>query len=130
MLAELLIAIFAGLFLYQAYTNNRLKHEFLRREDEIRKDAIQRSRDVLEGKIYEQLAPLFPSWVFDPSDAKFLGMPIDYVVFSGLAKGEPTEIVFIEVKTGKSQLSKHQRQLKKLVSEGKVRFELIRLGDK
>jgi len=124
----LLLLLSLAKVIHQHVQIDNLKTKFDAEREEIRKDAIKRSRDVLEGKIYEQLAPLFKNWVFDPSDARFLGSPLDFVVFKGMSRGEPKEIVFVEVKTGSSKLTKHQNKLKKLVEEGKVSFELIELG--
>ena len=41
------------------------------------------SRAVLKGKMAEQFAPILPEFQYLPSDAKFLGDPVDYVVFDG-----------------------------------------------
>ena len=69
-----------------------------------RKDSIARSLSVVSGKVGEQLAPLFPEFLanFNPKDARFLGSPIDFVVFDGLDEGEVKRVVLIEVKTGKA----------------------------
>jgi predicted Holliday junction resolvase-like endonuclease len=48
-------------------------------------------------------------------------MPVDYIIF------ENDKIVFLEVKTGRSSLSRTQRDIKKLITEGKVVWEEIRL---
>ncbi len=55
-----------------------------------RADALDRSRAVLKGKIGEQLAPLLPEFLelFSASDARFMGSPIDYVIFKNLCKSE------------------------------------------
>jgi hypothetical protein len=57
----------------------------------------------------------------DPKKLSFLGNPIDFVYF-----GED-EIVFIEVKSGKSQLNKNQRTVRDLVKDKKVSFEIFRV---
>ena len=51
-----------------------------------RKKSVNTSRAVLKGKMAEQFAPLFPEFDYLPSDAKFLGDPVDYVVFSGYSE--------------------------------------------
>ena len=96
------------------------------RLDEVRKQAIEQSRAVLGGKFTEQMAPYLPEFQYDPTEARFIGSPIDLVVFPGLAAGEPTEVVLIEVKTGKSgRLTGRERKIEELVKAGKVRWELI-----
>src|SRR3954463_14466691 len=68
-----------------------------------RKDAVQQSRAVTRGQMYEQLVPYLPEFEFNPKDAQFLGRPVDFVVFDGLDEGELRRIVFVEVKTGASK---------------------------
>ena len=48
-----------------------------------RKDSVERARSSLKGQIAEQMAPLLPGFPYRPADARFLGDPIDYVVFDG-----------------------------------------------
>jgi predicted Holliday junction resolvase-like endonuclease len=50
-----------------------------------------------------------------------LGSPIDFVVF------EDDIICFVEVKTGRSQLTKKQRNIKKLVENKQIEWKTIRL---
>jgi predicted Holliday junction resolvase-like endonuclease len=54
----------------------------------IRDNAVQRSLAVTAGKVHEQLVPYLPEFGFNPKDARFLGSPVDLVVFDGLAAGE------------------------------------------
>ena len=96
------------------------------RLDAIRKQAIEQSRAVLGGKFTEQMAPYLPEFKYDPTEARFIGNPIDLLVFPGLATREPTEVVLIEVKTGKSgRLTSVERKIRELIEDGKVRWELI-----
>jgi predicted Holliday junction resolvase-like endonuclease len=91
----------------------------------------QRSNAVLRGQITEQLAPLLDGFGFDPADARFLGRPIDYVVFDGYGEvrsGERRhlrEIVLIDIKTGRAALSKSERRIRRSVENGVVRSVLI-----
>ncbi|MFC1915819.1 Holliday junction resolvase-like protein [Chloroflexota bacterium] len=90
------------------------------------REAITQSRAVLGGKFTEQLAPYLPEFKYDPTEARFIGSPIDLIVFPGLARGEPEEIVIMEIKTGKtSQLTPQQRKIQQLIEDGMVRWELI-----
>ena len=63
---------------------------------------------------------------FNPREARFIGTPIDYVVFNGLDEGE-CEIVLIEVKTGRSQLSPRERRVRQAVEASRVRWVEMRL---
>ena len=38
------------------------------------------------------------------------------------------ELIFVEIKTGKSQLSKNQRVIRDLIKEGKVKWAVFRIG--
>ena len=92
-----------------------------------RRQAVSQSRAVLGGKFTEQLAPFLPGFRYDPTEARFIGSPVDFLVFPGLAGGEPEEIVILEVKSGRSAaLTREQRRIQQLVEDGMVRFELLR----
>jgi predicted Holliday junction resolvase-like endonuclease len=113
-----------------SYLRYRLTYRYGERDLEAaRRDAAKRSRGVLAGKAGEQLAPLVPAFSdrFDPSEARFLGAPIDYVVFDGIGTGELREVVLVEVKTGRSQLNANEREVERAVAEGRVSFEILRL---
>ncbi len=80
----------------------------------------KKSSDVIHGSSWEQFVPFMKNFPYAKEDFKFLGKPIDGIVFSD------DEIVFLEFKTGQSGLSEGQRKIRQLVSEGKVRFEVMR----
>lgn len=87
----------------------------------------KKSSEVILGQISETLAPFLDSFPNDNNDIKdlnFLGNPIDYVLWG------KNKIVFIEVKSGKSRLSKKQRKIRKLIREGKVEFIIHRIPEK
>ena len=90
------------------------------------KAAVTKSRAVLGGKFTEQLAPFLPEFKYDPTEARFIGTPIDLIVFPGLARGEPEEIVIMEIKTSKTaQLTPQERKIRQLIEDGMVRWELL-----
>ncbi|MCQ2240251.1 Holliday junction resolvase-like protein [Treponema sp.] len=93
---------------------------FIKKE---RKDAVKKSRAVIGGQVAEQLAPFLPDFPCNPGDVSFLGKPVDFIAFSGLAENnEINEVVFIEVKTGQSKLNGHEKQLKDAIQKGRVRY--------
>jgi predicted Holliday junction resolvase-like endonuclease len=103
-------------------------------ESSVRKDAAERSRYVLKGKIAEHMVPLFSDvFPFDPSDARFIGAPIDYLIFDGYTavkddKSErPITVILADIKTGNATLNKTERKIKEAVEAGRVRWETIRL---
>ncbi|HLE72352.1 MAG TPA: Holliday junction resolvase-like protein [Vicinamibacteria bacterium] len=108
----------------QGYLLLRLKI----REARIREDALWRSHSVVAGKATEHLAPLLPGFEFDPRDARFLGSPIDFIVFDGLSEGEVHEIAFVEIKTGPSAaLTTRERRVRDAVDGRRVRFLEVRI---
>ena len=95
----------------------------------VRQDAIQRSLAVTTGKVYEQLVPCLPDFPFNPRDVRFLGSPVDFVVFDGLSDGNVTRIVFVEVKTGAAELSTRERRIRDAVQDSRVEWYELRGPD-
>ena len=91
-----------------------------------RRQAIDQHRAVTQGQVYEQLVPYLPEFGFSPKDARFLGRPVDFVVFDGLDEGELRRIVFVEVKTGGSKLTPRERMIRDAVREGRVAWREVR----
>ena len=98
------------------------------------KRSVNTSRAVLKGKMAEQFAPILPDFRYLPSDAKFLGDPVDYVVFDGYTNfrdGDGTvddiEVILLDIKSGGARLSKGQQAIAQAVREGRVRFETLRI---
>lgn len=88
-----------------------------------RQDAVKRSRAVLGGQMIEQVAPYLPGFPCNPSDARFIGKPVDFIAFSGLSeKNTVDEVILIEVKTGDSKLSGREKEIKNAVKNGRVRY--------
>ena len=83
----------------------------------------QKSSETRLGQIGEHFAPLLDVFPYDPKDARFLGSPIDFVVFDF----EGDQIVLVEFKTGNSRESKRQRQVRDMVANGNVKYEVIRV---
>ena len=96
----------------------------------VRQDAVQRSLAVTAGKVYEQLLPYLPDFPFNPKDVRFLGSPVDFVVFDGLSDGQVTQVVFVEVKTGGAELSTRERRVRDAVRERRVEWHELRLEDR
>ena len=94
-------------------------------EKQILQDAIQRSQAVTVGKITEHLVPHLPNFNFNPKDARFIGSPIDFLIFDGLNdedEGQLREVVFLEIKTGNSALTRRERLVRDAIKAGRVRW--------
>jgi predicted Holliday junction resolvase-like endonuclease len=77
---------------------------------------------VTTGKVIEQLAPHLPGFPLNPRDARFLGSPVDFVVFDGLEAGDVRRVVFVEIKTGGAALSGRERLVREAVRERRVEW--------
>ncbi len=116
---------------------SRAELETWKRETEgsIRKDSVSRSRSTLKGKIAEQMAPVLPGFGFNPADARFIGSPVDYVIFDGLSRiadeqGCGVRIVFMDVKQGTSAgLTRTQRLIRQAVEEKRIGWQTLRIPD-
>jgi predicted Holliday junction resolvase-like endonuclease len=103
-------------------------------ESSVRKDAADRSRYVLKGKIAEHMVPLLSDvFKYDPSDARFIGAPIDYLIFDGYSavkdnnSDAPITVILADIKTGNAILNRTERKIKEAVEAGRVRWETIQL---
>ncbi|MFX1483068.1 MAG: Holliday junction resolvase-like protein [Promethearchaeota archaeon] len=103
-------------------------------ESFVRKDAADRSRYVLKGKIAEHLVPMYAEvFKYDPADARFIGAPIDYIIFDGYTAVKDTgsdqdvTVVLADIKTGNAQLNRTERKIKDAVEHGRVRWETIHI---
>jgi predicted Holliday junction resolvase-like endonuclease len=91
--------------------------------ESIVKARLRRSRAVLGGLVSEQIAPLLPDFPFDPGDCRFIGKPVDFIVFRGMNEQNISEVIFLEVKSGVSKsLNGPERRLRDAVQAGRVRW--------
>ncbi len=93
------------------------------------------SAHTTKGLILEKWCPFLNHPEIEESwEAKnwvFMGQPIDYIVFDWDEDSDKNRtdgrIVMLDVKSGKSQLTKKQRRIRDLVKAGKVEWREIRL---
>jgi len=95
-----------------------------------KKEALNLSRNVLKGKISEQIAPYLPNFPKDlkASEARFIGDPIDFVIFKGMDDKNISEIVFVEVKSGRKYSNSNENSLKEAVVNKRVRYEAFHVA--
>jgi predicted Holliday junction resolvase-like endonuclease len=113
----------------QSQADARLERWRVEAEGEIRKDAVRRSSAVVSGKVSEHLAPYMGAFPYDPKDARFLGTPVDLLVFDGMSQDDLREIVFLEIKSGGSTLSTRERRVRDAVLARRVVWREFRVGD-
>lgn len=114
----------------------KVKEHIEKNEKTIREDAIKNSRSTIRGQSVEKFIPLHESFKsYCPSDARFLGMPVDYVIFNGVSdildgkKNTLVSITFLDVKTGKATLTKAQKKIKEAVELGRVEWKTIQIAN-
>jgi predicted Holliday junction resolvase-like endonuclease len=104
---------------------DRWKSEF---EGVTRSDAIQRSQSVIIGNVTQHIAPYLPDFEYNPNDVRFIGHPVDLIIFNGMSEGSLQSIVFAEVKTGRSaKLEPRQRQIRDIIKAGKIEWDVIKV---
>lgn len=93
----------------------------------IRQDAITRSHAVNLGKITEHLIPHMSIFPYNPKEVRFMGSPVDLIIFDGIDEGNLRDIIFLEVKTGSSSLSSRQRQIRDAIVAGRVLWRELKI---
>ena len=124
-IALIFIILFIG-YLTGRYTS---KKQFEEKIPGLRENAIKQSRAVLSGQFSEQLAPYLPDFPYNPTEARFIGKPIDFVVFKGMDEKKIDEVVFVEVKSGQSQLSKVEKTLKETIQNKKISWHEYKIPE-
>jgi predicted Holliday junction resolvase-like endonuclease len=131
--ALVVVALIAG-WVAVKYAAYKAGHPYTKADIEgARKQSVSQSRSITLGKTQENLAPLFPEFLnqFNPNDARFLGAPIDFIVFDGLCEGddvEVREVVFVEVKTGKTKrLNKNEQRVRAAIEGRRVSYQLLHM---
>jgi predicted Holliday junction resolvase-like endonuclease len=135
---EVIIFLLLILVIYLIYKNIEWKFKFEEKvrkyieekEEEIRRDAIERSSRILSGKALEKMVPFLKEFNHSPHDVRWLGDPVDLIAFDGISEGNPQKITFIEIKSWKSRLSEKQKKIRQIVEEKKVFWEEIKIEEK
>jgi len=135
-LLELAAVLLAVLLVYFIIKNLQWKYRFEEKikqwveleEEKIRQDAIQRSARTLSGKTLEKFVPFLERFTYNPHDVRWLGDPIDFVIFDGYSNnGDIRQIVFCEIKSGKGNLSNVQKKIKEIVESKNVKWSEFRV---
>ena len=85
------------------------------------KSRLKQSRAVIGGLVSEQIAPLLSDFPFDPGDCRFIGKPVDFIIFRGMNEQNITDVIFVEVKSGKAKtLNAQEKRLREVIQAGRV----------
>ena len=112
----LLVGVLGGLYIWKLQKLLKIKNGAYKKLYSQKKQS-----EVRTGQIAEHFAPLLSDFKYDRKQARFLASPIDFIIF------EEEEVIFMEIKTGNSQLNANQRRIKKLIEEKKVKWEVMRI---
>lgn len=122
-LMAIVLAAFICLILGYFWGRKRTRREI--------QQAVERSRATIKGHLSEQIAPFLPGFPKDlkASEARFLGKPVDFLFFKGMDEENITEVVFLEVKTGKSTLNLNERKLRDAIQAKRVEWREYRVPE-
>lgn len=123
----LLLAVIVSCLRKGGYTEAQLQDRLRENTAKVTQETLKRSSATLKGQIGERFAPFVPGFGYEPADARFLGSPIDYVVFDGLTDGDVRGVAFVEVKAGALPLTPFQRQVKEAIDGQRVYFRVVQL---
>ncbi len=83
------------------------------------------TKSVNIGKSLEKVLPTMSDFKWDLPDCRFLGDPIDLVTFNGMSINKLESISFIEVKSGKARLNKHQKSVKDAIEDNRITYKVF-----
>jgi len=110
--------------LYEIEYNKKVE-ELKTRKVSATEGAEKKSLEVGFGKTLEKMIHLHKDFNFPVEDCSFLAEPLDVIIFNGIATNHVNHITFMEIKTGKANLNKHQRMIRDAVHDHKVKAEEI-----
>lgn len=115
----------------------KLEEEIAKRNKfitEARKDAVKKAETISHGFASENFAPLLMEYY--SKDFRHQGDPIDFIIYDGMDEvrqgtaKDLKKIIFIDIKTGQSQLSTIQRRIRDAITEGRVEFHIFNADTK
>jgi len=111
----------------------RLKTELKEREVKLEKRkklATEKTeittKAVNVGKNLEKVLPTMRDFKWSVPDSKYLGDPIDLLVFNGLSVGNVSSLSFVEVKSGNASLNNHQKSIRDAIEDRKVSYKVFK----
>jgi len=114
-----IIWFFVGYMIWKIIKYKELKKE--------RASSVKRSRSVILWEVYEKVAPFLPNFPYNPKDMLFVWKGIDYIIFDGLSAWTLKQVIFLEIKSGKSNLNKNERNIRDTVWKKKVFYQIYRI---
>jgi len=113
---------------------DELNQQIIERENELKNSLIIAPKRSERGAISSNLGTLMQNFLphnkefnrnISTTDSRFLSAQIDIIVFNGASNYDVKHISFMDAKTGDAKLEPNQKQISDIVTNGKVRSELI-----
>ena len=113
---------------------DELNQEIKERENKLKNYLIVAPKRSERGAISSNLGTIMQNFLphnkefgknISIVDSRFLSAQIDIIVFDGAANYDVKHISFMDAKTGDGTLEPNQKQISDIVTDGKVRSELL-----
>ncbi len=106
-------------------TESKLTRQINIEKEYFIESAIKKSESVIKGQTIEHFAPfILDNWI-NPDEVVFVGSPIDLISFTDIDSSDNIKIEFLEIKTGRSYLSKKQKNIKEAIDNNRVFFKTV-----
>ncbi|RLJ07927.1 MAG: Holliday junction resolvase [Candidatus Aenigmatarchaeota archaeon] len=134
LVALFVFVVFLIILVQSAYRRGQKTGEYKKETEwqekltKLRREIADKQRAGIKGKISEIFAPYLPNFPFKSSECKFIGDPVDYIVFEGLDEEDIKQIHFVEIKTDKSKLTNKEKRIKDIIDSGKIKWFLYRFN--
>jgi len=103
-----------------------VRNQELIRKRKLATEAAERTTKAVNiGKNLERALPTIKGFKWVVPDSKFLGDPIDLLIFNGLSNGKVDSLSFVEVKSGKAKLNSHQESIRDAIEDHKVSYKVF-----
>lgn len=89
--------------------------------------SIKKSKSVILWEVYEKVLPFLPNFPYSPKDMTFVWKWIDYIIFDWLNNWKLNKIVFLEVKSWKSNLNKNEQMIRETIRNWKIEYKEYRI---
>jgi predicted Holliday junction resolvase-like endonuclease len=102
------------------------RNEELIKKMKLATEAAERTTKAVNiGKNLERALPTIKDFKWVVPDSKFLGDPIDLLIFNGLSIGQVNSLSFVEVKSGSARLNDHQKSIRDAIEEHRVSYQVF-----
>lgn len=128
----LLLGLLGGFLLIRKYSSMRaqalLADAWAREEKRVRREIARLSRAEVKEAVEEELVEAVHKFPFNASEARFIGHPVEYVIFDGYTackdgqSSELSSVVFVDVVTDRRALLLDAQLVRECISGGRVHW--------